>query len=291
MRVGVVGHRGYAGLPDVLRTVARLAPALGLELRLEPTLGELAPGSLPLDDPRALDAVLSLGGDGTFLRGARLLDGHQAPILGVNLGRLGFLTTCQATDLEGALGSLAAGDYAAEARMALRAHVAVAGGAERGSWTALNDVVLHKGGFARMLRMTVDADGETVATYAADGIVVSTPTGSTAYSLSAGGPIVVPTVESIILTAISVHTLAIRPLVLPPTARIGVQVDGGEHELLVTVDGQEGTTLAPDESLVITRAPRPVLVVRLRGATFFARLRHKLGWGGLAERDDVTHAG
>ena len=291
MRVGVVGHRGYAGLPDVLRTIARLAPALGLELRLEDTLRDLAPGSLALDDPRTLDAVLSLGGDGTFLRGARLLRGHPAPILGVNLGRLGFLTTCQADDLEGALGSLAAGDYAAEARMALRAHVVGIEGEERGAWTALNDVVLHKGGFARMLRITVDADSETVATYAADGIVVSTPTGSTAYSLSAGGPIVVPTVESIILTAISAHTLAIRPLVLPPTARLAVRVEAAERELLVTVDGQEGTTFAPGETLVITRAPRPVLVVRLRGATFFARLRHKLGWGGLAERDDSTHAG
>jgi NAD+ kinase len=291
MRVGVVGHRGYAGLPDVLRTVNRLAPALGLEMRLEESLRDLGGACAVLDDPSALDAVLSLGGDGTFLRGARLLDGHPAPILGVNLGRLGFLTTCQPDDLEHALGSLAAGDYSAEARMALRAHVVGAAGADRGAWTALNDVVLHKGGFARMLRMTVDADGETVATYAADGIVVSTPTGSTAYSLSAGGPIVVPTVESIILTAISAHTLAIRPLVLPPTARLAVRADGAEHELLVTVDGQQGTTLGAGESLVITRAPRPVLVVRLRGATFFARLRHKLGWGGLAERDDATNAG
>ncbi len=291
MRVGVVGHRGYAGLPDVLRTVSGLAPSLGLELRLEESLRELDGASAPLDDPSSLDAVLSLGGDGTFLRGARLLAGHSAPILGVNLGHLGFLTTCQAADLESALASLAAGDYDAEPRMALRAEVVGAGGKARQAWTALNDVVLHKGGFARMLRIAVDADGDAVATYAADGIVVSTPTGSTAYSLSAGGPIVVPTVESIILTAISAHTLAIRPLVLPPTARLTVRVDQAEHEVLVTVDGQQGTSFAPGEALVVTRAPHPVLVVRLRGATFFARLRHKLGWGGLAERDDITHAG
>ena len=291
MRVGVVGHRGYAGLPAVLHTVRRLAPALGLDLRIEAELRDLDGATPPLDDPTALDAVLSLGGDGTFLRGARLLDGHQAPILGVNLGRLGFLTTCQAGDLESALGSLATGDYAAERRMALRAHVVGGDGRERGGWTALNDVVLHKGGFARMLRITVDADGDRVATYAADGIVVSTPTGSTAYGLSAGGPIVVPTVESMILTAISVHTLAIRPLVLPPSARLAMRVEDAEHEVLVTVDGQEGTTFARGETLHVTRAAQPVLVVRLRGATFFARLRHKLGWGGLAERDDATHAG
>jgi NAD+ kinase len=290
MRVGVVGHRGYAGLPDVLRTVHRLAPALGLELQVEDSLRDLDGAGPPLDDPTTLDAVLSLGGDGTFLRGARMLAGHQAPVLGVNLGRLGFLTTCQADDLEPALTSLASGDYRAERRMALRAAVLGADGAERAEWTALNDVVLHKGGFARLLRITVDADDDTVATYAADGIVVSTPTGSTAYSLSAGGPIVVPTVESILLTPISAHTLAIRPLVLPPTERLSVRVDDVEHEVLVTVDGQEGTMFARGETLVVTRAPQAVLVVRLRGTSFFTRLRHKLAWGGLAERDDTTHA-
>jgi NAD+ kinase len=290
MRVGVVGHRGYAGLPDVLRTVHRLAPALGLELLVEPSLHDLDGAGRLLDDPTTLDAVLSLGGDGTFLRGARLLDGHQAPVLGVNLGRLGFLTTCQADDLELALTSLATGDYRAERRMALRAMVLSAEGDERAEWTALNDVVLHKGGFARLLRITVEAEDDVVATYAADGIVVSTPTGSTAYSLSAGGPIVVPTVESILLTPISAHTLAIRPLVLPPTERLSVRVDDVEHEVLVTVDGQEGTTFGRGETLVLTRAPQPVLVVRLRGTSFFTRLRHKLAWGGLAERDDTTHA-
>ena len=290
MRVGVVGHRGYAGLPDVLRDIRQLAPSLGVELFVEASLHDLDGGVAPLGDPATLDALLTLGGDGTFLRGARLLAGHPVPVLGVNFGRLGFLTSCQAGELRTALRSLATGDYTAEPRMALRATVLDAGGRERDGWNALNDVVLHKGGFARMLRISVDADGDSVATYAADGIVVSTPTGSTAYSLSAGGPVIVPTVESILLTAISAHTLAIRPLVLPPTARLSVRVDDAEHEVLVTVDGQEGTTFAAGETLVVTRAARPVLVARLRDATYFARLRHKLGWGGIAERDDTTHA-
>ena len=290
MHVGVVGHRGYAGLPDVLGALQRLAPTVGVELHLEEALHDLDASASPLGSPGALDAMLSLGGDGTFLRGARLLRGLPVPILGVNLGRLGFLTSCQADGAEGALRSLASGDYTAERRMALRAGVVTASGEERACWTALNDVVLHKGGFARMLPITVDADGETVATYAADGIVVSTPTGSTAYSLSAGGPVVVPTVESILLTAISAHTLAIRPLVLPPTARLSVRVDDPEQGVLVTIDGQEGTTFAAGETLVVTRAAHAVVVARLRGATFFARLRHKLGWGGIAERDDTTHA-
>ena len=290
MRVGVVGHRGYAGLPDVLGALRRLAPTLDVELWVEESLGDLDGDLQVLADPASLDAMLSLGGDGTFLRGARLLRGLPVPILGVNLGRLGFLTSCQGGEAEDALRRLASGDYAAEPRMALRTAVVTPDGRERASWTALNDVVLHVGGYARMLSITVDADGETVARFAADGIIVSTPTGSTAYSLSAGGPVVVPTVESILLTAINPHTLAIRPLVLPPTARLSVRLDDPEQAVLVTVDGQEGATFAAGETLVVTRAAHAVMVARFRGDTFFTRLRRKLGWGGIAERDDTTDA-
>jgi NAD+ kinase len=128
-------------------------------------------------------------------------------------------------------------------------------------------------------------NGDVIASYSADGLVVSTPTGSTAYSLSVGGPVVVPTLESIILSPISPHTLAIRPLVLPPTAAVAIEALEGPEELLVTIDGQVGTTFASGETLLVRRAAGPVLIVRFPDTTFFARLRHKLGWGGLAERD------
>lgn len=290
MRLGVIGHRGYDGLPEVLQTLERVAPELGLTVAYERDLLEVLEGGaahFALDDPRSVDALLTLGGDGTLLRGARLLAGHPAPILGVNLGKLGFLTSCGAGvgEAEAALRALASGDYAAEARMTLAARALDAQGVERRRWFALNDVVLHKGGFARVLRLRVSADGDTIASYAADGIVVSTPTGSTAYSLSAGGPVVVPTVESIILTPVSPHTLAIRPLVLPPTAQIELQAIDGPEELLVTVDGQVGTTFASGETLTVCRAPHPVAIVRFPGTTFFALLRQKLGWGGLDDRD------
>ena len=150
---------------------------------------------------------------------------------------------------------------------------------------ALNDVVLHKGGFARVVSLSVFVDGEPIGTYGADGIVLSTPPGSTAYSMSAGGPVVVPTVESILVTATSAHTLAIRPLVLPPHAAVVLRTDDGPAELLVTVDGQVGTTFGAGEELAVRRADQPVLIVRFGGTTFFGRLRRKLGWGGLAERD------
>jgi NAD+ kinase len=145
---------------------------------------------------------------------------------------------------------------------------------------------VHKGGFARVVGLRVSVDGELIATYSADGIVIATPAGSTAYSLSAGGPIVVPTVESIVLTPISPHTLAIRPVVLPPTAEVLVQAVNAPDELLVTVDGQVGTSFAPGEALAVRRSDNPVLLVRFAETTFFSRLRRKLAWGGLAGRDE-----
>jgi NAD+ kinase len=285
MRLGVVGHQGYEQLPDVLRTLLRLGPALDLALHFERDLHEIAADGELLTDPGSIDALLTLGGDGTLLRGARFLDGRQAPILGVNLGRIGFLTSCGPSELESCLRQFAGGNYEAEPRMTLEAWALDHGGAERCRWRALNDVVLHKGGFARILRLRVLVNGDVIASYSADGLVVSTPTGSTAYSLSVGGPVVVPTLESIILSPISPHTLAIRPLVLPPTAAVAIEALEGPEELLVTIDGQVGTTFASGETLLVRRAAGPVLIVRFPDTTFFARLRHKLGWGGLAERD------
>jgi NAD+ kinase len=285
MRLGVVGHLGYAELPAVLRTLGELSPALGLELFYEAELHAVAGNGNLLEHPGRLDALLTLGGDGTLLRGARIISPHAVPILGINLGHLGFLTCCNADQLENALMRFARRDYLAESRMALHARVLDPRGVQRQEWIALNDVVLHKGGFARVVSVLVAANGETVARYAADGVVLSTPTGSTAYSLSAGGPVVFPTLETIIVTPVSAHTLAIRPLVLPSTVEVTLQADDGPAELLVTVDGQVGTTFAPGETLSVRRAEGGVLIIRFPGTNFFSTLRHKLGWGGLAERD------
>lgn len=285
MRIGVVGHGGYGDLPEILRTLVRLAPRLNFELFLEPRLHDLEPTTTLLGTT-PIDAVVALGGDGTLLRGARLLEGRPVPILGINLGKLGFLTSAGPEDLDGALTRLASGDYVAERRMTLEALAIGADGAERQRWIALNDVVLHKGGFARVLRLEVAVDGEPIVAFGADGVVLSTPTGSTAYNLSAGGPLVVPTVESILLTAVAPHTLGLRPLVLPPEAEIVVRTQDTPDEVLVTVDGQVGTNFGPREALAVRRAPAPVLIVRFPGTTFFGRLRRKLGWGGLAERDE-----
>jgi len=290
IRLGVVGHLGYPGLPSVLRTLGELAPALGLELWYERELHAAAANGNPLDDPSQLDALLTLGGDGTLLRGARTIAPHAVPILGVNLGRLGFLTCCPVEQLPNALMRFARHDYLVESRMALRARVIDVRGKERQEWIALNDVVLHKGGFARVVALRVTANGEMIATYAADGVVLSTPTGSTAYSLSAGGPVVFPTLETIVVSPVSAHTLAIRPVILPSSAEVTLQAEDGPEELLVTVDGQVGTTFSMGETLSVRRAEGGVLIIRFPGTSFFATLRQKLGWGGLLDRDELGNA-
>jgi NAD+ kinase len=271
----------------VLRTLGDLAPALELELWYEQALYEMAGGGCLLRDPSQLDAMLTLGGDGTLLRGARIISPHPVPILGINLGRLGFLTCCNADQLSNALMRFARRDYLAESRMALQARVIDAHGIERQQWIALNDVVLHKGGFARVVGVRVAANGEPIATYAADGVVLSTPTGSTAYSLSAGGPVVFPTLETIVVTPVSAHTLAIRPVILPSSVEVTLKAEDGPEQLLVTVDGQVGTTFAAGETLSVRRAEGGVLIIRFPGTNFFQTLRQKLGWGGLLDRDGL----
>jgi NAD+ kinase len=287
IRVGVVGHRGYEGLAPILALLHELSPELGLAISFEADLLAIGGGRLlePDDD---VDALLTLGGDGTFLRGARLLNGRPVPILGINFGRLGFLTCAGPNEAEQAIRRLAAGDYVAEPRMTLEARAIEPNGQVRRSWFALNDVVLHKGGFARVLHLSVHANGQEVAAYASDGVVLSTPTGSTAYNLSAGGPIVDPLFETILLTPIAPHTLATRPLVLAPTTEVTVRTDDGPDELLVTVDGQVGTTFSVGELLSVRRAPHPVLLVRFPGMTFFSVLRRKLGWASHGDPDDGT---
>lgn len=288
MRVGVVGHRGYVGLPAILGTLLDIAPSLGLTLAFEDDLWEVAEEGERLGNASSVDALITLGGDGTLLRGARLLEGHSVPILGINLGRLGFLTSCSGSEFEDGVRRFARGEYISEPRMTLESCAIDRTGDEKCSWRALNDVVLHKGGFARVVRFSVIVDEELIGSYSADGLIISTPTGSTGYSLSAGGPIVVPTFESIVLTPVSPHTLAMRPLVLPPQVEIKVRADDGPEELLVTIDGQVGTTFTGGESLVVRRSRNPVQIVRFPGTTFYSRLRRKLGWGGLTERDGET---
>ena len=287
MNVGVVGNPRYDGLSAVLRTVADTAARHDVSLFTEEVLEPMWDPSPPrLSPDTALDALLTFGGDGTLLRGARLLEGRTVPILGINLGRVGFLTSATVEETEQALEFLFTGRYEETARYVLSSEVEGANGKTRVLPYALNDVVVHKTGVARMIRLEVTVDGEPVGPYSADGIIIASPTGSTAYSLSAGGPIVVPDVHAIVITPICAHTLAVRPLVIRSTSTITIRpVPGWEHDLLVSIDGQAVERLQLEEQLVISRAEQQVLLVHLPGTSYFQRIRRTLRWGDLSERD------
>ncbi|HXM39243.1 MAG TPA: NAD(+)/NADH kinase [Gemmatimonadales bacterium] len=288
MNVGVVGNPRYRDLGSILASLARAASRLAFTLYTEESLAPLwpAPQPKPLTEAPLLDCLITLGGDGTLLRGARVLNGANTPILGVNLGRVGFLTTASAQTLDWALDALVRKAYGTESRLALHPSIVDKSGKSRTEPIVLNDVVVHKGGLARVVRLKVSVDGDEVGQYSADGIIVSTPTGSTAYSMSAGGPIVVPGVDAIVVTAICPHTLAVRPLVIPAHSTISIEpIPPWTDQVLVSYDGQVGTTIQPGERLLARRAAQPVLLIRLGPEGFFARLRKKLQWGDLTDRE------
>jgi NAD+ kinase len=280
MNVGVVGNPRYVNLRGLLARLANAAPRHGFTLFTEP---ELAPfwhePVSHLSDGAPLDLLITIGGDGTLLRGARLLAGRDAPILGVNIGRMGFLTTATPDTLDEALAAAAARRYEVDTRGMLESRIQAQDGGERRGPLALNDVVLHKGGVARVIGLRVLVEGEEVACYSADGVIVATPTGSTAYSLSAGGPVVLPGVDALVVTAICPHTLAVRPLVVPGGSEVAIeQVPPVGDEVLVSYDGQEGTRLTAADRVLVRRSMARVRLIRLGKEGFFARMRRKLQW-------------
>lgn len=285
--MGVVGHPRYSQLHSVLDRLLAFAVREELDLWFEDGLFPVGGEARVLTAERCgdLDLLIVLGGDGTLLRGARMVAAFGVPVLGVNLGHLGFLTSAAPDELETALAAALSGEVVLDERMTLDVDALGGDGELRGSYMALNDAVLHKGGVARVIRFAVYAHGEEVGTYSADGIIFSTPTGSTAYSLSAGGPIVSPAVECIIATPICPHTLAVRPLVLPAEETISVEVLSPNPELILTLDGQEGTALRPGDRVVVRKGSTRVRLVRFPGQTFFSTLRRKLRWGDLEERE------
>ncbi len=274
-RIGVVTKGHDPRLRGVLDRLDEAARPLNAEIVAEPE------GGFSSVDP--LDLLVSLGGDGTLLRAARQVGAQGVPILGVNLGRLGFLTAVAESEIESAFSHLASGDYRVEQRATLAGEVRLEDGTVGPSVHAFNDFVIHKSGVARVTRLRLDAEAadgqkEEVGSFSADGVIVSTPTGSTAYALSAGGPIVVPGVPCILATPICPHSLAVRPLVLPATATLEVTSIDRSDDLVLTVDGQEVHTLGPKDRVRLWRSEHTVPLVRFSWNTYFSTLRHKLGW-------------
>lgn len=226
--------------------------------------------------PRQADALVVFGGDGTMLSVARLVKNHQCPILGVNLGSLGFMTEITVDRLYLNLKALLEGSYSVEERCMLQAEVLKDSRVVE-EHHALNDVVINKAALARVISVDAYFDESFIANFVADGMIVSTPTGSTAYSLSAGGPIVHPSLESILITPICPHTLTNRPLIIPPSHRIRFVLRSGE-DVMVTIDGQIGVKFEEGDEVVCTRSPYRVQLVKPTGRNFFHVLREKLKW-------------
>jgi NAD+ kinase len=238
-------------------------PALGIPE------GELA---------RRASVVVVFGGDGTILRAARSAAPHGIPILGVNLGGFGFLAEVNGPEVERALHRLLEGDFRLDERMMLRASVEHEGRPIQ-EFLALNDIVVTKSGYARLLKLRTFINTEHLATHLADGLIVATPTGSTAYSLSAGGPIVHPAVEGIVLTPICAHTLNARAVLVSAGDTIVIQVEPVGAPPILTVDGQEGYPLQPDDEVRVERSLHHTRLIRLEGDGFYGLLRAKLTWG------------
>ena len=226
---------------------------------------------------READLIVVLGGDGTLLSIARRT-GPGVPILGVNLGELGFLTEVVEGEAMPMLARVIAGRYELVRRITLSARLE-RGKKVLGRFRALNDVVITNGALARVIEFSVTVDGLPFTTYRADGLIVATPTGSTAYSLSAGGPIVEPTVQVLLLSPISPHTLSNRPVVLRPNAVVRITIGRREEDALLTIDGQEGTPLAGGDVIEVRQGRSPVSLVRSPDRTYYDVLRSKLGWG------------
>ncbi len=279
--VGVCARPEQADLADLVREIEKWLVERGIEVRVDPEAGRWtrAAGSPREELAAKVDLLLVLGGDGTLLAVARAAGRRDVPILGVNLGTLGFLTDAVREGLFPTLEAALAGRLRVEERM--RFEVTVERGGERlESYIALNDAVVSNTALSRMVHLETLADGAPVTTYHADGLIVCTPTGSTAYSLSAGGPLVLPTFEAILLTPICPHTLTQRPLVLPETSVVEVRVEdtrGGQVHL--TVDGQVGRDLDAGDTVSVRRSDHPTRLLVPPERNRFAVLRAKLRWG------------
>ncbi len=235
-------------------------------------------GSGPLE-PDAIDLVLVFGGDGALLKTARRFKPPLPPVCGINLGKLGFLTGVRDDRLEQALPEVLAGKYTITASMMLDC-VARRAGEDIFASRAANDVVISRGALSRIVPVDLLIDGEKVAAYNGDGFIVATPLGSTAHSLSAGGPIVETEIDAMILTPICPHTLSNRPLVVPSHRRIEMVIGDGSDEMAVTVDGQVFQPLQPGDIIAVAPAEERLRLVRAAGYSYFRTIRDKLGWRG-----------
>ena len=268
-RIGLIGNSGKAACADIVRKAARLISRAGRKPVIHPDTAALA---------RDVDLLLVFGGDGTMLRAARDLAGSATPLLGINIGGLGFLTAVPSDGLARALNQIWKGEFKYESRALIEASGRCHG--RPVSEMALNDIVVGRGAVSRLIGLDVSVDDELVTHYRCDGLIVSSPTGSTAYSLSAGGPVVFPTAEVFTLTPICPHALSNRSIILPLTSTIRVKATNPMPATMLSVDGQVVAELDAGDEVTIRRGRRAVRLMHLADSSFLETLRRKLQWRG-----------
>ena len=283
--VGIIGKHGASTAGDTVRQLIDYLRQQDRQILLDRASLDHAEdfGDIALVDRgelgRRSDLAIVVGGDGTLLNAARDMVDHDVPLLGINLGRLGFLTDIPPTDLNASLSRIFAGDYREESRHLLQARV-VREGETITSISAFNDVVVHKFNVARMIEYETYIDDQFVNTTRSDGLIVSTPTGSTAYALSSGGPIVHPSLDALVLVPICPHTMSYRPIVVDGNSRVEIVVHNlGHTSAQVTCDGQTSLALGEDDRVVIEKKPRPIRLIHPPEYNYFRILRAKLHWG------------
>lgn len=283
-RISVIPKKDHALALDVLKQVMAIARSRNVHLSIEESAARnLGVEGRPAHDlvTHGTDALLVLGGDGTFLWGARLVGDTGVPILGINLGGMGFLTEVPVESASDAIEQLVSGEFSLSRRTRLEA-VLVRSGKQILRQAVVNDAVITKSAIARMLELVAQVDGKHLTTIKSDGLIIATPTGSTAYSMAAGGPIVSPALPSIILTPICPHTLSHRPIVLPEECHVRVVLNTKDSsETYLTLDGQEGCEMQGQDELSIRRSDRPLNLIHLNRCSQdgFSILRTKLKWG------------
>lgn len=273
-RVGVVMNTTKKSIGKVVDQLVKVVSGYGADVLVCGDLEDGIARDLVSEDVLVRDAeiVIALGGDGTILRAASLVQAASTPILGVNLGRLGFLADSAPDELEDAIGRLIRGNYHIDERLALEATV--------GETTAfsLNEFVIEKGVLARLIELKTWIGEVPVSSFWGNGLIVSTPTGSTSYSLSAGGPVLHPSLEAIVITPICPHSLSQRPLVIPADQQVCVQVAAEHADIILTADGQTVQYITPEDRVTIRRSDRRVRLINLQGLSFYELLRRKLDW-------------
>ena len=283
-RIGLIANDRKAEAGELVHEIARACVQRHLPLVLEKRAAQLigADSEATISDlVRDTDLLLVLGGDGTILQVLHELREEFRPILGINLGTLGFLTCVSAAAWPQALDAIAAGTYQLSERALLEVQV-VRGGQTAARYIALNDAVISRGELSRLIKLNVTIDGATLSEYNADGLIVATPTGSTAYSLSAGGPVLTPDSGVFVVTPICPHVLTMRPVLVSEHSRIEITPSREQPDIFLSLDGQASVRILPGDIIRITQAAQRLPLAMLPGTSFFEVLREKLKWSGTA---------